>query len=736
MDFAVPLLSRQKAQPSHSVETFSRAALDVKELYLESTKTSSLLIVDTDGYLRMAAVPQIIKAGDGTIAEIRVNLSDTEFIPGKLPPTVLKHFVGMAPKASVPAASHRDKKLTTALLDGAMAGTSVTLFALPIAVPIRYGAAWIEGFANDPGVQDQLEHEYGSHYKAWAKAVVSALDNQEAIAGVFQRVKDAGALATHLGSEIEEAEIHLGDPSVPISVLTKTLHPQTFEERRQFLGPYKTAAVTPPTAPAGGTLTQTAVDKLATAMTTKEDRREAEKLRDGLVSTKAVFMAGVLDKKKGEITSLAIPTTTQAFTQALKQTTIAERARKLKRMLDTNNRARPAGSTNAVFRDMANHDINLVKVLVTGDFSQVPIADISAKIKEFNVAGCLPHLQDLIDRLNEEQIDQSFDESVGHEDATTAGSKRKSIAISVDNLSFDALKSMFANFESIGQTIFVCDSPGIKPFVVIYAGEMLSFLLLDTTKRWFAAKNTPETQVNFVFFVLQRFDEFLCKMAMAGEDFQNHEAIEQGNIAGVSKEKFEEATEAIADNLSEMKKLVSRGQRVKDAPDFLSDHLKCKAPAKPSIAATRAGPPTQPPAAPAARPAAAPKGGGWNANKGWGQSNPGSTWEQKKVFNAEESKKKGDLFVKDGFARPLAAGLEKIYCSPFVTIGKHCGNPECKLKHRRIEKWEDDHKKRQLAHVDANRDKVLFNVESVRSLPENKKYLLGTKDGPVSGERR
>ncbi len=57
MYFAVPLLSHQKEQPPHSIETFSQAALNVKELYLESIKTSSLLIVDTDGYLCMAAIP-------------------------------------------------------------------------------------------------------------------------------------------------------------------------------------------------------------------------------------------------------------------------------------------------------------------------------------------------------------------------------------------------------------------------------------------------------------------------------------------------------------------------------------------------------------------------------------------------------------------------------------------------------------------------------------------------------
>ena len=220
MLFSTPLLSRQQAQPPHSIKSYAAAAPGVQELYLESTKTSSLLIIDADGFLRMAAAPQLTKDGD-RIINIQINMSDTEFLPGKLPPTAMKHFVSMAPRTSVPDFAIYHKKLTTALLDGAMAGTNITLFALPIAVPIGYGKQWVEGFDSDQGVQDQVEQVYGPTYKAWMRAVVSALDHQEEIAGVYGRVKDANALAAHLGSDINEAQIHTGPPTVGISVVTR-----------------------------------------------------------------------------------------------------------------------------------------------------------------------------------------------------------------------------------------------------------------------------------------------------------------------------------------------------------------------------------------------------------------------------------------------------------------------------------------------------------------------------------
>ncbi len=72
---------------------------------------------------------------------------------------------------------------------------------------------------------------------------------------------------------------------------------------------------------------------------------------------------------------------------------------------------------------------------------------------------------------------------MSHDEDNNAGSKQKFIMISIINLIYDYLKNMFANFKAIGHTIFICDVPSQKPSVIVYAGEMLDFLLCDSTRK-------------------------------------------------------------------------------------------------------------------------------------------------------------------------------------------------------------------------------------------------------------
>ena len=116
------------------------------------------------------------------------------------------------------------------------------------------------------------------------------------------------------------------------------------------------------------------------------------------------------------------------------------------------------------------------------------MTDINAKVKEFNIASCLPHLKEIIARMRAEPVSEEFDQSVGHDGGDITGSKRKFIVVSLDNLLYDSLKSMFTNFKSIGQTMFVCDTPGLKPIVFVYTGEMLDFLLKEATKTSLSSK--------------------------------------------------------------------------------------------------------------------------------------------------------------------------------------------------------------------------------------------------------
>ncbi len=72
---------------------------------------------------------------------------------------------------------------------------------------------------------------------------------------------------------------------------------------------------------------------------------------------------------------------------------------------------------------------------------------------------------------------------MGHKDGHDAEPTHKLIAISINNLSYYFLKNMFAIFEAIGQTIYMCNVLGRKPFVIIFAGNMLDFLLHKNTNK-------------------------------------------------------------------------------------------------------------------------------------------------------------------------------------------------------------------------------------------------------------
>ena len=60
-----------------------------------------------------------------------------------------------------------------------------------------------------------------------------------------------------------------------------------------------------------------------------------------------------------------------------------------------------------------------------------------------------------------------------------------------------------------------------------------------------------------------------------------------------------------------------------------------------------------------------------------------------------------------------------------VAPKNHCG----------FRKFTNEHRALQIKHVKRKRANLLFNVESVKGLPNNKRLLLGMDDGPVAGDR-
>jgi hypothetical protein len=73
----------------------------------------------------------------------------------------------------------------------------------------------------------------------------------------------------------------------------------------------------------------------------------------------AVYIGGNVDFTGGTVANLVLPKPTAALLKSNKESTVDERAEALKRMLDTNNGARPEKllSAMASHRNLENHDL-------------------------------------------------------------------------------------------------------------------------------------------------------------------------------------------------------------------------------------------------------------------------------------------------------------------------------------------------------------------------------------------
>ena len=114
-------------------------------------------------------------------------------------------------------------------------------------------------------------------------------------------------------------------------------------------------------------------EAFAKALASKKDRDEIDKLSEGAIIASGIFMGGGIDKSTGKTPSAVLPQPTTSYLECLYATTIGERTKMLKRILDSGNQARPQGSVSAMLRDMDDHDETMVRNIATGNWSKTPI---------------------------------------------------------------------------------------------------------------------------------------------------------------------------------------------------------------------------------------------------------------------------------------------------------------------------------------------------------------------------
>ena len=575
--------------------------------------------------------------------------------------------------------------------------------------------------ASDISVQDLYAQDYGGDAKKWISAVEKNHQNVSKIGALYQTLEAASTLDTYLGDLHSSMDILQGSPFMDVNPVSVATHEVEINAMRFCLGPFKAVPVAAPAAgPHGGGIDAVA---FATAIASKEDRKENDKLQSGYNKTCSFFIGGVIkSKKSGELTSVDLPDPTAGFIDCNLATTKPERKDILQRMANSNNVNHPAGSIHATFRDMRNHDDNLILAMVDGLYAKEPLNDITAKIVQVHIVSFLPLLKDFSDQLVGEQQRRDMEDSVDAA-ATDRAGKRTYIFVNSSNMGYEQLKSMLANFTALGQCMFLVNIPDKKPIVIIYVEEVLDLLIDVNTKHWYATDNDDTERIQFQSFVVNRLDKFLTMMFRAGDDYENHAAVKAKNPANLKLKLYEQATMTIADDICEIRRWISRNQPCTVPSKFGGSSSK-----RPRV--TLALPPQETSVSfsnlkkkdTITKPSQMPWG------SGWGNDAP---VVKRKGPSPEESKKRGDLICRPGRQDgALQPDLAKEYCTPFQVLGQYCSDVGgCTKKHIGIYRWKPADRIKQIEYVEKHKENVMFNEESVRFLHAGKKHLLRNPAG-------
>ena len=753
--FQVPLLDRGDDQglPMDLTE-YNKSTTQVKHLVATNQASAAMLVCDQAGYIRTLGDVDL-KMTNTQLAYAIVNLSNEEYLPARVGKELFKHFIVVAPRSDLHSGAISGETLPDDVLANAIPGAHVRIGALPMGIVVgRKKGGWIEGHSSEPGVQDDIESNYGADAKKWAQSIAHASANLQAIGSVWVRLKAAqrNALQACLGEDFDKLDIWEGAPHVSIIPLTRAMDPDLYDERRTRSGPYKAPTEHPAPAPAPAAGGGFDAEALAKALATKKDRDEIDKLSEGAIIASGIFMGGGIDKLTGKISSAVLSQPTSSYLECLEATTVGERTKMLKRVLDTGNQARPQGSVNATLRDMDDHDETMVRNIATGNWSKTPIEKSGiTKVTQVGIVCWLPYSRAMLNLIAEESKRTKFAAAV---DSVLEGSmsSRDWIACFGKDVGYQELKNMFSNFEADGMAMFL--QTGILSWCVVYAQVFLAMLVDTNTFNWFKNHNDEQQQMNFIFFCILRYDWYMCKMVETAQHYEIYGAIKKKQPEEIDLSLYERATMAIADDVKEAKKWVTRNKACEEKIPVLNFTLEGEAriPKKQRVGSAPSpapAPAAQPPARGAAQraasnpmdmlsPYAAAFGGsgagGWG--NAWGNGASDSAWSNSVEERRKKSMKSGDLVVKPGFTGfPLATGLSG-YCPDYNTVGRACDGYN--RKHVAVSKLSQDLQDQQIAYVERNKADVLFTPMAVQrglKLPSNKKFLVANENGHAAGER-
>jgi hypothetical protein len=199
--FRTAYLDRPGTSPD--IAAFSTASPSIQALMAEHPSVAALAIVEPSGLLRIRSSPIVQRADNGSVLAVVSNGSNLTLAPGISGPNALQHFVSGAQRRAIPAFAIKGTALPEELFTGSGMpfAANTFLFALPRALPIGFGKDWVEGDISDPAILDLFEHEYGTEYGMWLRAVKASLTStvSKAASLIHKAATDANQLVIHLG---------------------------------------------------------------------------------------------------------------------------------------------------------------------------------------------------------------------------------------------------------------------------------------------------------------------------------------------------------------------------------------------------------------------------------------------------------------------------------------------------------------------------------------------------------
>ena len=724
--FYKPFLERKAPAPGPSFKNVNQCSDETRELYFTSSNTAALAMIQGNRHLTMMVGQVIKKDPAGQLNSVLFNGSNTELAPAMTGPDSAHHYFGVMPRRgienvlSVPDGMCTGTILTADQVEGSgFSETNLVAFAATRMFPCKYGAQWVEGSIDEPGVIDLFANEYGVDAGDWIRLVKHSMDNAAKIAPIYHKLKQADKFEEHLGSKYENITLAPGGPDVQIYAINRESAEDDYKLVRTNCGPYKTiAAAAPPPAVGGGGGPTTLAD-VATILQTKGDRVESEKMKRGLIKLRGANMAAEVDFKKGFMKDPSLPTPTAACKAMLALKTIDERAYELKSILDTNSSLRPKGvQVTAMYgkRTMRDHDEELCRKLVVGALATVPLKTLGDKTMKVGIAAYLPMGSTKLDKMKEERDRKTAQEAHGSADDES----RIELFLPDHVQGQGQVMSMLANHKAANDAMWISIDQNDTP-VVAQASDFLFHLFLEPHMAdWTAALSAQESD-DLNHHIIARLDRLHCAFSKQADDYTVKAAVGNDAPQSIELAPYNRYLTVFADDIRDMEKAANGGARFRPSisikpvpkvqePQFKKQRQEAQAPRQ-HQQQQRA--PSQ----------ASPNGANQQGASGWGNawSNPGA--QAPRPRDSAESKKKGDLCLRGNLepAKAMAPSLANIHCAPFATKGFFCEG--CPLKHLPMHKWADEDRATQIAHVEANVASVKFR-KGLRWLPNGKEHLV------------